>query len=119
VYVNVAGGLKVQEPAADLAIAVALGSSYRNLPVDPQVVVAGEVGLAGEVRAVQQTEKRLKEAVRLGFRQALVAGPNGPAPAGMGTRRVATVSEALHLALQSGTPDAGEDDWLDEPDRER
>lgn len=115
VYVNVAGGLRVQEPAADLAIAVALGSSYRNLPVDPQVVVAGEVGLAGEVRAVQQTDKRLKEAARLGFRQALVAGANGQAPAGMEIRRVATVSEALALALASG-PDGDEDTFLDPAD---
>src|SRR5205085_6703994 len=74
VYVNVPGGVKVIEPAADLGIAAALASSYHDRPVDPGVVVAGEIGLSGEIRAVQQTEKRLKEAERLGFERALVMG---------------------------------------------
>src|SRR5207248_1431232 len=62
VFVNVPGGVKIAEPAADLGVAVALASSYHDLPVDARLVVSGEVGLSGEVRAVQQTEKRLKEA---------------------------------------------------------
>jgi DNA repair protein RadA/Sms len=108
VYVNVAGGLRIVEPAADLGIAVALASSYRGAPVDPELVVAAEIGLAGEVRAVQQTEKRLNEAARLGFARALVAGvsPQPPRP-GLEVRRVHLLQEALTLALAS----AGEEEW--------
>jgi DNA repair protein RadA/Sms len=113
VYVNVAGGLKLTEPAVDLGIAVALASSYRDRPVEPALVVAGEVGLAGEVRAVQQSEKRLKEAARLGFTRALVAAPPGGArararPAGkdpLAVDAVATVRDAVDLALVEGTSD--------------
>jgi len=72
IYVNVVGGLRVSEPAADLGIALALASSFRNLPVVPGTVVLGEVGLTGEVRAVSQMESRLREAMRLGFHRCLV-----------------------------------------------
>ncbi|HPE94467.1 MAG TPA: DNA repair protein RadA [Bacillota bacterium] len=67
VYVNVAGGLRVEEPSGDLALALALMSSYKDIPVPDDVVVFGEVGLAGECRAVSHVEARLNEAVRLGF----------------------------------------------------
>jgi len=73
VYVNVAGGVRIIEPATDLAVALAVGSSLLDLQVDPQAVVLGEIGLAGEVRAVGQLEKRLKEAARLGFGRAILA----------------------------------------------
>ncbi|MEN6520895.1 MAG: DNA repair protein RadA [Armatimonadota bacterium] len=76
VYVNVAGGLKIMEPAVDLAIALAVASNFREIPIDPKTVVLGEIGLSGEVRAVGQIEKRLKEAGRLGFNQAIVSGRN-------------------------------------------
>jgi DNA repair protein RadA/Sms len=72
VYLNVAGGLRINEPAADLAVAAALVSSLTGIPVPADAVVFGEVGLAGEVRAVSQTELRLKEAAKLGFASALV-----------------------------------------------
>jgi len=72
VYLNVAGGLRVGEPAADLAVAAALVSAVTGVPVPHDAVVFGEVGLAGEVRQVGQTEARLKEALRLGFEQALL-----------------------------------------------
>ena len=72
VYLNVAGGLRITEPAADLAVAAALVSSRLDVPVPPDTVVFGEIGLAGEVRAVSQTETRLKEAAKLGFARAIM-----------------------------------------------
>ncbi len=72
VFVNVAGGVRIEEPAADLGIVVSAASSLRNAVVDPTVVVIGEVGLGGEVRAVPQIEKRLSEAAKLGFKQAVI-----------------------------------------------
>lgn len=66
-YVNVAGGIKVSEPALDLGIVIALVSSFKNRAVDEQTVIFGEVGLAGEVRAVSQVQQRVNEAIKLGF----------------------------------------------------
>lgn len=66
-YVNVAGGMKMSEPAMDLAIILALISSYKDRPVDPSTVIFGEVGLAGEVRAVSMADHRVYEAKKLGF----------------------------------------------------
>lgn len=76
VYINIAGGVKIYEPALDLAIAVGLASSMRDIPVDPSTVMIGEVGLAGEVRSVTQLEKRINEAARLGFERAIVPKHN-------------------------------------------
>ena len=76
VYLNVAGGLRIMEPAADLAVAASLISSLANVPVAPETVLFGEVSLAGEVRQVGQTDARLKEAAKLGFKRAMV--PTGP-----------------------------------------
>ena len=75
-YVNVAGGLTVDEPALDLAVALAVLSSFRSLPIDPSLVVFGEVGLSGEIRAVGQVEQRLSEAAKMGFTTALVPEGN-------------------------------------------
>ena len=72
VYLNVAGGLKITEPAADMAVAAALISSVIGTPLPPETVVFGEVGLAGEARAVSQTDARLKEAEKLGFSRAII-----------------------------------------------
>jgi len=72
VFVNVAGGVRLDEPAADLGIVVAAASSVRNAVLDPRVIIVGEVGLGGEVRAVPQLEKRLSEAAKLGFKSAIV-----------------------------------------------
>lgn len=72
VYLNVAGGLRVTEPAADLAVAAALVSSLTGEPVPSDTVVFGEIGLSGEVRAVSQADPRLKEAAKLGFSRALI-----------------------------------------------
>jgi len=67
VFVNVSGGLKIEEPAADLAIAMAILSSFKNKALDPKTAVFGEVGLLGEVRSIGSVERRIKEAKRLGF----------------------------------------------------
>jgi DNA repair protein RadA/Sms len=72
VYVNVAGGLTIDEPAADLGIVAAIVSSYRNRAIAPNVVIFGEVGLAGEVRSTSQTPLRIREAATMGFRQCIV-----------------------------------------------
>lgn len=79
VYLNVAGGLRIREPAADLAVAQALVSSVTGKPVPAQTVVFGEVGLSGEVRAVSQMEARLKEAEKLGFSRAIIPVARGNA----------------------------------------
>jgi DNA repair protein RadA/Sms len=71
VYLNVAGGLRIGEPAADLAVAAALVSSVTGEPLPGTTVVSGEVGLSGEVRQVSQVDVRLKEAAKLGFTRAL------------------------------------------------
>ncbi|MFH1347380.1 MAG: magnesium chelatase domain-containing protein, partial [Candidatus Margulisiibacteriota bacterium] len=76
VYVNAAGGVRVQEPAIDLPIAVAIASSFKNKQVDHEVAVVGEVGLAGEVRSVSQIEQRVNEAAKLGFKQILIPKTN-------------------------------------------
>ena len=74
-FVNVAGGIKVDEPAADLGIIIAIASSFKDIPVEQGVVVLGEVGLSGEVRAVNYAERRIKESEKLGFKKCIV--PNG------------------------------------------
>jgi len=100
VYVNVAGGLRIDEPAADLAIAVALASSLRDRPVQPATVLAGEVALSGRLRAAARAERRLLEASRLGFAR-LVTGPaRGVSRRGEGGLVVARdIREALAAAL--------------------
>ena len=97
-FVNVAGGLELDDPAADLACAAALASSFRDRAIGPRTLIVGEVGLAGEVRAVAQAEARLAEAARLGFTRALLPAGNArhaEAPAGLDLVGVETVAEAL------------------------
>lgn len=97
VYINVVGGVRLDEPAADLAVALAVASAFYDLPVDPGTVIFGEVGLTGEVRGVRQAERRAREAFKLGFRRCIL--PKGNVPQGKATELeyfgVATVSEAL------------------------
>ena len=103
VYANLAGGLAVGEPGLDLPIALALASSLRDRPVGAGVVAIGEVGLLGELRAVSGLERRLKEAVRSGFRTAIVPRPTrGTSPfrvEGMDIIEVATLREAIEAGL--------------------
>lgn len=76
IFVNVAGGIRVDEPAVDLGIIMALASSFRNRPLDHRMVVFGEVGLTGEVRAISQAERRVKEASKMGFSRCLMPKNN-------------------------------------------
>jgi DNA repair protein RadA/Sms len=97
-FVNVAGGLEVDDPAADLATIAALASSFRDRAIPARTLLLGEVGLAGEVRAVSQPEVRLAEAARLGFTRALVPAAtarHAEAPAGIEVEGVESVAEAL------------------------
>jgi DNA repair protein RadA/Sms len=102
VFVNVIGGLKVAEPAADLTVALAIASSFRNQPVAPDLVVVGEIGLSGELRTVAHAARRLVEASRLGFKQAVVPQnllnakdrPNGIELIG-----ARTLAQAMEIAL--------------------
>jgi len=103
VYVNVAGGLRIDEPAADLAVATALASSLRERPVRAATVLAGEVALSGRLRGAVRAERRLLEASRLGF-QRLVTGPGRGAsddgrPSGLVVAR--DIREALGMTLES------------------
>ena len=75
-YINIAGGMKINEPALDVALVVAIASSYRNIYVDQATIAFGEVGLAGEIRAVNQVEKRVKEAEKLGFTTVILPKAN-------------------------------------------
>jgi DNA repair protein RadA/Sms len=103
VHVAVAGGVRVAEPAADLAVAVAVASAATGQPVASEVVVCGEVGLGGELRQVHRTERRLAEATRLGFRRAVVPRSAPAGPDGLRVTRASSLVKGL-LALQS---DAG------------
>jgi DNA repair protein RadA/Sms len=102
VFVNVAGGMTVNEPAADLGVLAAVASSLRNRPIRPATAVFGEVGLAGEVRGTPQAMLRVREAAQMGFTRLVLPESNcNPADAGMsGEQRcelvgVKSVSEAL------------------------
>jgi DNA repair protein RadA/Sms len=78
VFVNAVGGVRINEPAADLAILLAVHSSLTGRPLPPKTLVFGEVGLAGEVRPVQRGQERIREAAKLGFRQVLIPNLNKP-----------------------------------------
>lgn len=99
IFVNIAGGIKISEPALDLGISLALYSSFRNMAVDPKMIFIGEVGLTGEVRAVSLIEPRLKEAAKLGFTKAVL--PHGNTKSkfsveGMELLPVKNLQECLH-----------------------
>ena len=100
VYINVAGGLELSEPAADLALCVAVASSLKDESVGADVAVMGEVGLAGEVRAIPQCERRIAECQRLGFNTIMIPKENmkriAP-PEGVRLLGVDTVMQALSV----------------------
>lgn len=102
-YVNLAGGLKVNEPALDLGMVAAIASSFRNIAIDSHTIVFGEVGLTGEVRAVSMAEKRVIEAAKLGFKTCVMPKANldkMPKVNGIKVIGVSNVSEALGAVLQ-------------------
>ena len=98
VYASVVGGVKLTEPGADLGLCLALCSAISNIPLPADLVVIGEVGLAGEVRQVGHLAQRLNEASRLGFTQAIVPASAPDIDAGITIRRASTLNEALALA---------------------
>ncbi len=104
IFVNIAGGLKVTEPAIDLGLAVAVASSFRNRGIDPGTVLIGEVGLTGEVRSVGQLDARLQEAGRLGFTRCLVPqvskNANLKPPAGLKVESVKSLEHVFDLIFE-------------------
>jgi DNA repair protein RadA/Sms len=106
VYLNVAGGLRITEPAADLAAAAALASSALDMPLPQDCVVFGEVSLSGEVRPVGRMEARMKEAAKLGFNRALA-----PAAASAKDSGVAAVAVSGVNRLGEAVGRIGEDRW--------
>jgi len=109
VYANLAGGLTVDEPGLDLAVALALASSLRDRPVDKGTVAIGEVGLLGELRPVSGLDRRLREAARLGFERAIVPAGGRPGSTVEGIRAVpvANLRDALRAALLPGGSGSG------------
>lgn len=101
-YVASSGGLSVAEPAADLGVAIAVAASFRDRLVDPTTVVIGEVGLGGQVRSVSQTELRLKEALKLGFKRAIIPRGQSFPELEIEIIPVARVADAIVAALPGG-----------------
>ena len=99
VFVNVAGGLEVDEPAADLAVALAVASSWAGRALPGDQVAAGEIGLAGEIRAVSRLDGRLREAARLGFRSAIVPAGAPRPPEGLALLEARDIVQALAPVL--------------------
>jgi DNA repair protein RadA/Sms len=101
-YLNVAGGVRLDEPAIDLAVAISIASSFRDAPTKPTDVMIGEIGLTGEVRRVSRIEQRVHEAAKLGFTRAIIPDKNiggWTVPKGIKVVGVSTVYEALQAAL--------------------
>ena len=101
-YINVIGGLKLDEPGADLPVILAVASSYRDTPIPDDVVAIGEVGLTGEIRSVSHMNQRLQEVARLGFKKWII--PKGGSekleiPVGLSVYRVRNISEAIAVTL--------------------
>ena len=118
VFTNVVGGLRIDEPAADLAVAAAMSSSLRDNPVRADTVLVGEIGLSGELRMVGQMNARLREAAKLGFKRAVVPKRlrrSEPWPEGIELIEARSLREALDAALLNTKP--GKKEAQDEPHR--
>lgn len=105
VFVNVAGGVRVDEPAVDLGMAASIASSLRDVPVDSQTVAVGEVGLGGEIRTISQIEKRIIECAKLGFKRVVLPKNNAKNVRLNGeieVTEVDTIDEALRVLIGSG-----------------
>ena len=103
VYLNIAGGLRIAEPAADLAVAAALASALMDIALPRASVIFGEIALSGDVRPVSRADARLKEALKLGFREAI--GPSDlaeAAPAGIAARPLRTLADLISLLEKQG-----------------
>jgi DNA repair protein RadA/Sms len=103
VFVNIAGGVRVDEPAVDLGMAIAIVSSLNDVPVDSQSVVVGEVGLGGEIRSIHNIEKRITEAGKLGFKRVILPHKNlraTPPNGGIDLVEVETLTQAIEALLR-------------------
>jgi DNA repair protein RadA/Sms len=107
VYLNVVGGLRIAEPAADLAAAAAIASAAIGVPLPPASVAFGEIGLAGEIRPVGQMELRLREAANLGFTGATCPPPRGPVPRGIQVDPVRRLDSLVRALLHEARAAAG------------
>ena len=102
VYLNVIGGLRLDEPAADLPVALAIASSFRDKPISDQLAAVGEIGLTGEIRSVSELPKRLNEISRLGFTTCILPQRGTDQivpPPGLQLLRVRNLREAIEVAL--------------------
>ena len=101
-YINIIGGLRLDEPGADLPVLLAVASSYRERPIPSNFVAIGEVGLTGEIRSVSNMNQRLAEVARLGFKTCIIP-KNGSdkleIPPGLTAYRVKNIQEAIAVAL--------------------
>ena len=114
-YLASAGGLGVEEPAADLGIAIAIVASFRDRIVDPQTVLIGEIGLGGQVRLVSQMELRLKEAAKLGFKKAIVPkGQTYPSDLGLDIIPIGKVIDAIVIAMPNQQKFSEEQNYSEE-----
>ena len=103
IYVNVVGGLRISEPAADLAVAVAIASSFRNRRIEPDLVLMGEIGLSGELRSVSQLDRRLAESAKLGFSRAIVPSTaQATPPAGLHLTSARSLAEVVDQLAHKG-----------------
>ena len=101
-YINVIGGLRLDEPGADLPVVLAVASSYRDVPIADDLAAIGEVGLTGEIRAVSHLNQRLAEIMRLGFKKCIIpksGSDKAEIPAGLTVYRVKNLREAVEIAL--------------------
>ena len=102
VYMNVIGGLRLDEPGADLPVILAVASSYRDVPITDRLVAIGEVGLTGEIRSVSQMNQRLQEVSRLGFKKVIIPKygvEKLEIPADLHVYRVRNLMEAIEIAM--------------------
>jgi DNA repair protein RadA/Sms len=105
VFVNVAGGVRIDEPGADLAVALAIASAARRVPVRERAAAFGEIGLTGRLRAAAQAERRLEECAKLGLRE-IVAPPSTPRRSGLKVTEAETLRQALRASLDGAEPAA-------------
>ncbi|MGB3510340.1 MAG: DNA repair protein RadA [Microcoleaceae cyanobacterium] len=106
-YVATVGGLSVEEPAADLGVAIAVVASFRDRVVDARTILIGEVGLGGQIRPVSQLELRLREAAKLGFKRAIIPKGQQPPDLGMRILPIAKVIDAIVAAIPAQPPSMG------------
>ena len=103
VFVNVVGGVKIDEPSVDLGLAMAIASSFKNIPLNHHTVMFGEVGLAGEIRTVPYVEQRLREAEKLGFARCILPTHSKkrlPSNFSIETLGVSSLADAIELVFQ-------------------